>query len=72
MAKEKVNPLTFFREGEEARKRNFANGGPITAGKTTTGVISDYSQNFQYGKTGTSFTPTTPAPAFKKGGAKKC
>ena len=72
MAKNKVNPLTFFREGEEARKRNFANGGPTTNGTTTTGVVSNYDQDFQYGKTGTSYVSPNPGPAFKKGGAKKC
>jgi hypothetical protein len=67
MAKEKVNPLTFFREADAMRKKGFATGGT-----TTTGVINDYSQKFPYGKAGgAGYVPGTPSPAYKKGGAKK-
>jgi hypothetical protein len=68
MAKEKVNPLTFFREAQEKRNDNFMKDG----GTTTTGVINDYSQKFPYGQAGgASYSPGTPSPAYKKGGAKK-
>ena len=55
------NPLQFFNDAYEARVKNFRD-----SGTTTTGVINDYN------KAGTkSYMPTTPSPAFKKGGMVK-
>ena len=68
-AKTTTNPLKYFNDLNEARAKKFAKGGSIfeTDGKTTTGVVSDYSD----------YPAAAPkpaklvSPAMKKGGSVK-
>jgi hypothetical protein len=67
-AKAKSNPLKHFNDLNEARAKKFAKGGIFkTDGKTTTGVVSDYSKY-----PGAAPKPAKlVSPAMKKGGMVK-
>jgi hypothetical protein len=58
-----------FADMDKKRKMQFGGANPT---QPTAAVINDYSKKKAYGQPGgPSYMPTTPAPAFKKGGAKK-
>lgn len=62
----KISPLKIFNDAYAARVKKFNDGG------STVGVINNYnSPKPKYGKPGTSYMATTPAPAFKPGGVTK-
>jgi len=59
----KISPLKIFNDAYAARVKKVNDGG------STVGVINNYnSPKPKYGKPGTSYMATTPAPAFKPGG----
>lgn len=62
----KISPLKIFNDAYAARVKKFNDGG------STVGVINNYnSPKPKYGKPGTSYMATTPAPAFETGGVTK-
>ena len=62
----KISPLKIFNDTYAARVKKFNDGG------STVGVINNYnSPKPKYGKPGTSYMATTPAPAFEIGGVTK-
>jgi len=68
---DKINndKIGAFADMADKRKMQFGGAYPT---QPTAAVINDYSKKKPYGQPGgPSFMPTTPAPAFKKGGAKK-